>query len=154
MLKNLLGDFMSNFRSERLDGEYIEDGYLTEEYEAMEEFPEEEVVEQKPRFLQRNVRETRAVDPNSVRMQIFKPTHYEDAFEIIHLLRGRESVVMNLEYITKEDGRRIIDTVYGGIKALDGQLVKVTNTIFIAAPKNYVIEGELEKRRKASFDFR
>ena len=56
-----------------------------------------------------------------------------------HLLKRNESVVLNLEFVSKEDGRRIVDTVSGGITALDGQIVKVTNSIFIAVPKNYQI---------------
>ena len=100
----------------------------------------------------RNTKQRTTIDPNTVRMQIFKPSEYEDSKEIIMLLKKNEAVVLNLEFVSKEDGRRIVDTVSGGITALDGQIVKVTNSIFIAVPKNYQIEGGFEKRRKSYFN--
>jgi len=102
--------------------------------------------------MNKNKQTRTTIDPNTVRMQIFKPSEYDDSREIINLLKRNESVVLNLEFVSKEDGRRIVDTVSGGITALDGQIVKVTNSIFIAVPKNYQIEGGFEKRRKSYFN--
>lgn len=148
-------EFATNFSKERED-EYLD--YDMEEtndeytYEDDREYVEEER-EVHSLFAPRNNRMTRKEDPNAIKMQIFKPTNFEDAKDIIRLLKNKESVIMNLENINKEEARRIIDIVSGGVTALDGHIVKITNAIFIAAPTNYMIEGELEKRRKSSFNF-
>ena len=72
---------------------------------------------------------------------------------IINLLKEKQSIVMNLETVSKEEGRRIIDTVSGGVAALDGKIVKVTNAIFIAAPENYNIRSESDARKSHAFNY-
>ncbi len=153
-----LGAYFNNFKKEDediYDEEIYDEGYETEEdFSGYQETPREEI--KKPSIFSmgssRNTKQRTTIDPNTVRMQIFKPSEYEDSKEIIMLLKKNEAVVLNLEFVSKEDGRRIVDTVSGGITALDGQIVKVTNSIFIAVPKNYQIEGGFEKRRKSYFN--
>ena len=150
--------FSNNFRREDDDiyddENYAEDYELEDEEYGYSETQREEV--RKPSIfsmgMNKNKQTRTTIDPNTVRMQIFKPSEYDDSREIINLLKRNESVVLNLEFVSKEDGRRIVDTVSGGITALDGQIVKVTNSIFIAVPKNYQIEGGFEKRRKSYFN--
>ena len=149
--------FSNNFRREDDDiyddENYAEDYELEDEEYGYSETQREEV--RKPSIFNMGMarsKQTRTIDPNTVSMQIFKPAEYDDSREIINLLKRNESVVLNLEFVSKEDGRRIVDTVSGGITALDGQIVKVTNSIFIAVPKNYQIEGGFEKRRKSYFN--
>lgn len=149
--------FSNNFKREDddiYDDENYAEGYELEDEEyGYSETQREEV--RKPSIFNMGMarsKQTRTIDPNTVRMQIFKPAEYDDSREIINLLKRNESVVLNLEFVSKEDGRRIVDTVSGGITALDGQIVKVTNSIFIAVPKNYQIEGGFEKRRKSYFN--
>ena len=158
MFEKLGAYFSNNFRKEDEDI-YDEENYV-DEYETENEdygyaeTPREEI--RKPSIfsmgMNKNKQTRTTIDPNTVRMQIFKPSEYDDSREIINLLKKNESVVLNLEFVSKEDGRRIVDTVSGGITALDGQIVKVTNSIFIAVPKNYQIEGGFEKRRKSYFN--
>ena len=144
-----LGAYFNNFKKEDediYDEEIYDEGYETEEdFSGYQETPREEI--KKPSIFSigssRNTKQ---------RTTIFKPSEYEDSKEIIMLLKKNEAVVLNLEFVSKEDGRRIVDTVSGGITALDGQIVKVTNSIFIAVPKNYQIEGGFEKRRKSYFN--
>ena len=149
--------FSNNFKREDDDiyddENYAEDYELEDEEYGYSETQREEV--RKPSIFNMGMarsKQTRTIDPNTVRMQIFKSAEYDDSREIINLLKRNESVVLNLEFVSKEDGRRIVDTVSGGITALDGQIVKVTNSIFIAVPKNYQIEGGFEKRRKSYFN--
>ena len=41
--------------------------------------------------------------------------------------------------------RRIVDVVSGAVHALDGNLQKVSNSIFLVAPFNYEITNEVMK---------
>lgn len=82
-----------------------------------------------------------------IKMNIVKPTNYDHAKEIIGQLKDKNAVVFNLEYVSKDVARRIIDTVSGAVEALDANLEKVSNSIFVAAPCNYDIINELNKEK-------
>ena len=85
--------------------------------------------------------------PQQIKMQISKPTTFEQAIEIINQLKNKNSVVINLEYVSKDVGRRIVDVVSGAVKALDGNMEKVSNSIFVIAPYNYDIENQFSKEK-------
>ena len=83
--------------------------------------------------------------PQQIKMQISKPTSFEQANDIIMQLKKKNSVVINLEYVSKEVGRRIVDVISGAVEALDGNMEKVSNSIFVIAPYNYDIENQFSK---------
>ena len=83
--------------------------------------------------------------PQQIKMQISKPTSFEQANDIIAQLKKKNSVVINLEYVSKEVGRRIVDVISGAVEALDGNMEKVSNSIFVIAPYNYDIENQFSK---------
>lgn len=85
--------------------------------------------------------------PQQIKMQISKPTSFEQAIDIIAQLKSKNSVVINLEYVSKDVGRRIVDVVSGAVKALDGNMEKVSNAIFVIAPYNYDIENQFSKEK-------
>ncbi len=85
--------------------------------------------------------------PQQIKMQISKPTSFEQAIDIIAQLKNKNSVVINLEYVSKDVGRRIVDVVSGAVKALDGNMEKVSNAIFVIAPYNYDIENQFSKEK-------
>lgn len=123
-----------------------ESNNFNEEYEEVKEKKMFSRPAKKPVVIKRE-------NIDSVRMQIIKPVSYEESMEIINLLKEKQSIVMNLETVSKEEGRRIIDTVSGGVAALDGKIVKVTNAIFIAAPENYNIRSESDARKSHAFNY-
>ena len=62
--------------------------------------------------------------------------------EICGLLKEKKSVIVNLEYVNKDDARRIIDVVSGAAFALDGYMKKVSGSIIFVAPYNYDITDD------------
>ena len=50
---------------------------------------------------------------------------------ICNLLKEKKSIIVNLEYVNKDIARRIVDVVSGAVHALDGNLQKVSNSIFL-----------------------
>ena len=83
--------------------------------------------------------------PQQVRMVITQPTSFEQSEEICNYLKERKSIIVNLEYVNKEDARRIVDFISGAVHALDGHIQKVSNSIFLVAPVNYEIASELAR---------
>ena len=83
--------------------------------------------------------------PNAIKMVISQPTSFEQSDEICSFLKERKSVIVNLEYVNKEVARRIVDSISGGVYALDGYIQKVSNSIFLVAPSNYEITNEMAR---------
>lgn len=85
--------------------------------------------------------------PQQIKMKISKPTNFDQADEIVTQLKEKNAVVLNLEYVSKDVARRIVDVVSGAVKALDGNIEKVSNSIFVIAPYNYDIINEISKEK-------
>lgn len=83
--------------------------------------------------------------PQQIRMVISQPTTFDQAEDICDLLKDKQSVIVNLEYVNKDIARRIIDVVSGAVHALDGHIQKVSNSIFLIAPYNYEITNEMAR---------
>ena len=83
--------------------------------------------------------------PQQVRMVISQPTTFEQAEDICDLLKQKQSIIVNLEYVNKDVARRIIDVVSGAVHALDGHIQKISNSIFLIAPYNYEITNEMAR---------
>lgn len=73
---------------------------------------------------------------------VIKPSSFEDAKEIIETLLSGKAVVVNFEGLHLEISQRIIDIIYGACYALDGNLQKISNYIFIATPHSVEITGD------------
>ena len=80
-----------------------------------------------------------------IRMVISQPTTFDQAEDICDLLKDKQSVIVNLEYVNKDIARRIIDVVSGAVHALDGHIQKVSNSIILIAPYNYEITNEMAR---------
>ena len=81
----------------------------------------------------------------SVKMVITQPTSFEQSEEICNYLKERKSVIVNLEYVNKDVARRIVDFISGAVYGLDGNIQKISNSIFLVAPFNYEITNEVMK---------
>lgn len=75
---------------------------------------------------------------------VIKPTTIEDAREITETLLNGRTVVLNLEGLDLEIGQRIIDFTSGSCFAIDGNLQKISNYIFIATPSSVDISGDFQ----------
>ena len=82
-----------------------------------------------------------------VKMVICQPTTFEQSEAICDLLKEKKSIIVNLEYVNKDIARRIVDVVSGAVHALDGNLQKVSNSIFLVAPYNYDITNEMARKK-------
>ena len=106
---------------------------------------EQEEPEEKGFFGRRNNKIVNMPVQQQVRMVITQPTSFEQSEEICNYLKERKSIIVNLEYVNKDDARRIVDFISGAVHALDGHIQKVSNSIFLVAPVNYEIASELAR---------
>lgn len=83
---------------------------------------------------------------------VIKPTTFEDTREIAETLLAERTVILNMEGIDLALAQRIIDFISGACYAIDGNLQKVSNYIFILTPHSVDITGDLQGIMEA-FDF-
>jgi cell division inhibitor SepF len=111
----------------------------------VEEIEDDEVNKENKIWGKRNSKVVNMPQVQQVRMVISQPTTFDQAEDICDLLKEKQSVIVNLEYVNKDVARRIIDVVSGAVHALDGHIQKVSNSIFLIAPYNYEITNEMAR---------
>ena len=83
---------------------------------------------------------------------VIKPSSVEDAREITEPLLSGRTVILNLEGLDLEVAQRIIDFTSGATFAINGNLQKISNYIFLVTPTNVDISGDLQDLLGTSFD--
>ncbi|WP_371369292.1 Cell division protein SepF [Sporomusa rhizae] len=71
-----------------------------------------------------------------VKVMVVEPFSFDDAQHVADYLKSRKPVVVNLESTEPEIAKRMIDFISGTTYALNGQIQKVGNNIFLCAPNN------------------
>jgi len=90
---------------------------------------------------------------NQFKVVIMQPENIDDAQDVCDHLKNKKPVVVNLEELEKEAAQRIVDFLSGAVYALDGNIQKVSGSIFLIAPYNVDIMGDFkdELRNKGVF---
>ena len=144
MVESAIKKFVSNFLGES----NAQEDYDETDSEYIGEYEEVEEQESTPFGMFGKSRKVVPMpQPQQIKMKISKPTNFDQVDEIIFQLKNKNAVVINLEYVSKDVARRIVDTVGGAVTALDGHMEKVSNSIFVVAPMNYDIVNEITKEK-------
>lgn len=77
---------------------------------------------------------------------LFNPKNFEESTHIVDTLKNRKPIVMNIADLDKELGRKIFDFCSGALYALDGHIQQVAKGIFVLAPPNVDITGDVMSR--------
>lgn len=83
---------------------------------------------------------------------VIRPHSMEDAREITETLREKCAVVLNVENLELELAQRILDFTSGSCYAIDGNLQKISNYIFIITPPSIEISGDFQEILSGAFD--
>ena len=75
---------------------------------------------------------------------VVKPSSVDDSREITETLLSGRTVILNLEGMDLEIAQRIIDFISGATFAINGNLQKTSNYIFLVTPTNVDISGDLQ----------
>jgi cell division inhibitor SepF len=92
--------------------------------------------------------QTRSTSP--FKLVVIEPQSFEECPKLVDSLKSRRPVIINLEKIESESARKIFDFLSGATYALNGNVQKVANNIFVFAPENVDITGSNENK---GFDF-
>ena len=79
---------------------------------------------------------------------IREPKDYSDAQNIADCLKESLPVFVNLQRLDKGQGRRVIDFLSGTIYALDGDIKRVGNDLFLCTPHSIETDGSVTESAK------
>jgi len=79
---------------------------------------------------------------------IVTPENFEESQDIADNIKAKRPCVMNLEMVDKGVARRIVDFLSGTVYAVDGNIQKVSNGIFLITPYNVNIMGDFRDELK------
>ena len=139
-------------------GDSVEDAYLKSSYKPSRSFKD---IERESQYSGRNL-QSKVIPMNtavsSSKMVITQPTCYDGVEGIGEYLKNKKSIIINLENVSKEDARRILDFMSGAAFMVEGTIQKVSNLIYLITPKNVEIQNELEQsqykqQQKMSFSW-
>ena len=74
--------------------------------------------------------------PATVALKIVNPKGYDEAPEMVEFLLAGNTVLINIENLSRDHAIRMLDYLSGAIKALGGIMTKVGKTTLVIAPKN------------------
>ena len=101
-----------------------------------------------------NVTEDEALETNDgkTKMILVEPRAYSESVQISDYLKMRNSVVVNLQRVTADQGKRIVDFLSGKIYAIGGDMQKIGNGIFLCTPRNMNVEGKITEDKDENKD--
>ena len=169
MAKSGMSKFMDFLKLSDPEEDYEDDGLFDDDDEEDDEefsFPKRKPKE-KPSYddddddddyqpKRPRMRQQKAANPsklvsinsrNNRRSQVFviKPQDISHAQTATQYLKEGNLVVINMEGIEIHTAQRIIDFIGGACDALDGSIQGISNNIFIAAPSNIAVTGDLRE---------
>ena len=87
---------------------------------------------------------------STFKLVVIEPKSFDECPKLVDSLKGRRPVIINLEKIETETAKKIFDFLSGATYALNGNVQKVANNIFIFAPESVDIAASQDER---GFDF-
>ncbi len=87
---------------------------------------------------------------NGNKMILVEPRAYSESQQIADYLKNRNSVVVNLKRVTSDQAKRIIDFLTGTIYAINGDLQKLGNGIYLCTPNNVSVQGKMSESDEKS----
>lgn len=87
---------------------------------------------------------------NPFKLVVIEPKNFDECPRLVDNLKSRKPVIINLEKIESDTARKIFDFLSGATYALNGNVQKIANNIFVFAPENVDIAANIDHK---SIDF-
>ncbi|NLY60371.1 MAG: cell division protein SepF [Clostridiales bacterium] len=88
-----------------------------------------------------------------VKVVVYQPLSFDDTQDIIDNLKNRKPIVVNLDALDADLAQRVLDFISGAVYSLDGTIQKVSRGIFVIAPSNIDIVGNIPEELKGKSFF-
>ena len=88
----------------------------------------------------------RTIPVSSSKPHIVSPRSFNDAQQVADRFKADQPIIVNLQAVDRELSRRLIDFTSGLCYALDGNMEKVADNVYLLSPSNVQVPEE-ERRR-------
>lgn len=90
----------------------------------------------------------KSVNPNTTqfKMVVIEPKSFDDCPKLVDNLKSKKPVIINLEKIESDNARKIFDFLSGATYALNGNVQKIANNIFVFAPENVDVSANIDHK--------
>ncbi|PRO87358.1 cell division protein SepF [Lactiplantibacillus pentosus] len=75
------------------------------------------------------------------KIALFEPKIYSDVKEIATQLLKNQAVIVNFDHVDDEMACRIVDFLTGTVFAINGEIERIGDEIFLCIPENYEVSG-------------
>ena len=143
----MLNKFKDLIGVEEYDEDELED--YEEESNKQPSFPERKPIEPRKPMGSQGRYDTTNIVPmqnktvksitNAFKLVVIEPQSFDECSKLVDNLRSRKPVIVNLEKLDSDTARKIFDFLGGATYALNGNVQKVANNIFVFAPENVAI---------------
>lgn len=83
---------------------------------------------------------------SAFKLVVIEPKGFDECSKLVDSLKSRKPIIVNLEKLDADIARKIFDFLGGATYALNGNVQKVANNIFVFAPENVAIAAEGENK--------
>ncbi|HWQ79760.1 MAG TPA: cell division protein SepF [Anaerovoracaceae bacterium] len=92
--------------------------------------------------------QNKTVAPNTsqFKMVVIEPKAFDECPKLVDNLKAKKPVIINLEKVESDTARKIFDFLSGATYALNGNVQKVANNIFIFAPENVDVTANVDNK--------
>ncbi|MDF7638812.1 cell division protein SepF [Lactobacillus sp. ESL0791] len=77
------------------------------------------------------------------KIALYEPRVYSDAKDVAQNLLNNKAVIINFSRMDDSSARRIVDFVTGTVYALNGEIQRIGDKIFLATPPKFVTDGKI-----------
>lgn len=135
----------------------LEDEFL-EVDEGMEEHFEDQETEHRSRSrgsqkkgqASQNVVSLQSVQ-KAAKVILLEPRTYDEAQDIADHLKARKAVIINLQRISHDQAKRVVDFLSGTVYAIGGDIQKLGSNIFLCTPDNVDVSGSITEMMQEHF---
>lgn len=75
------------------------------------------------------------------KIALFEPKIYSDVKEIASQLLKNQAVIVNFDHVDDDMACRIVDFLTGTVFAINGEIERIGDEIFLCIPENYEVSG-------------
>ncbi|WP_280769067.1 cell division protein SepF [Salipaludibacillus daqingensis] len=124
----------------------LDDEYNEDEQEVEHELQDREISpsENSQRKDKGNIVSLSSVQ-SQAKVILLEPHSYDEVQEIADQLKNRKAVVINVQRISRDQAKRIVDFLSGTVYAIGGDIQKLGNNIFLCTPDNVDVTGSISE---------
>ena len=88
---------------------------------------------------------------NQFKMVVIEPKSFDESPKLVDNLKAKKPVIINLEKLESDTARKIFDFLSGATYALNGNVQKIANNIFVFAPENVDVMSSVDQKSSSGF---